>query len=277
MQPIQPSPWIRFKLWLGCGLVGLGLVVGPALAESPEDRLGAALTAYEQGMQSPDRDTRVQRFAESERLFRAALEQQGASAALWTNLGNAALQAERLGPAILAYRRALNIEPDYARAKQNLTYARERIPDWVPTPRRSGLLDTFFSWHQTLSRSTRATLAALSFAGICVLLSGGLIFRIIVLRYPAALLAIIWLALLGSLLIDPVRQAHREAVVVVPEAPARAADSSNAPLRFGQPLPAGSELRILEDRGGWLHIELHNGRDAWLTSSQVERIAAPES
>jgi len=274
MRRARRRPRTRFRLCLGCGLLGLGLV-GLALAEIPEDRLDAALTAYGLGMQSEDRDTRVQRFAEAERLFRAVLEQQGKSASLWTNLGNSALQAERLGPAILAYRRALILEPDYARAKQNLTHARERMPEWLPTPRRSGLLDTFFFWHQTLSRSTRATAAAVSFAGICVLASAGLLFRVTGLRYPAAGLAVIWLALLGSVWLDPVRRAHREAVVVVPEAPARAADSINAPLRFGQPLPSGAEIRILEDRGGWLHIELHNGRDAWLTSSQVERIADP--
>ena len=79
--------------------------------------------------------------------------------------------------------------------------------------------------------------------------------------------------LLISLTLDPARAARHEAVVVVDEALARAADSINAPRRFAEPLPAGSEVQILEDRGGWLQIELYNGRNAWLTASALERIA----
>ena len=85
------------------------------------------------------------------------------------------------------------------------------------------------------------------------------------------------LALIASVLVDPSRSAHLEAVVTVPEAQVRAADSINAPLRFGQSLPEGAEVRILEDRGGWLHIELQNGRDGWLTQNQVRRVAQKES
>ena len=68
------------------------------------------------------------------------------------------------------------------------------------------------------------------------------------------------------------RNARNEGVVIGRDAVARAADSINAPSRFGEPLPAGTEVTILEDRGGWLQISLHNGRNAWLTQSQVERI-----
>jgi hypothetical protein len=79
--------------------------------------------------------------------------------------------------------------------------------------------------------------------------------------------------LIASLAFDPARDAWQEGVVVVEEATARSADSINAPRRFGDLLPGGTEVRILEDRGGWLQIELYNGRNAWLTASNVERIA----
>ena len=151
------------------------------------------------------------------------------------------------------------------------------MPDWVPTPTSGGLVDTFFFWHNTLARSTRATVATLSFAGLCLFLAGSLLLRLPLLRYPAFLLGLIWLALIASVLADPSRSAHLEAVVVVPEAQARAADSINAPLRFGQSLPEGAEVRVLEDRGGWLHIELQNGRDGWIIQNQVKRVVEEES
>lgn len=250
----------------------LSLWLTAPIAAQSDDTLDAALKAYAEGMQSDERDIRIQRFMESERLFQAALSEHGPSAALWANLGNAALQAERPGSAILAYRRALSLDPAYDRANKNLAYARERMPDWVPTPAAGGLLDTFFFWHNTLAHSTRANAAAVSFLGLALFLSASLLLRLPALRYPAFALGLLWLALMASVLADPSRSAHLEAVVVVPEAQARAADSINAPLRFGQSLPAGAEVRIIEDRGGWLHIELHNGRDAWLTQNQVERV-----
>ena len=267
--------FLRLLPWAVAGALAI-LLVSPALSQTDET-LDEALTAYAEGMQSEDRNIRIQRFTEAERLFQASLESNGPSAALWTNLGNAALQAERPGSAILAYRRALVLDPAYARAKKNLAHARERMPDWVPTPASGGLFDTFFFWHNTLARSTRSTLAVLSFAGLCFFLSGSLLLRVPWLRYPAFFLGLSWLALIASVLADPSRSAYLEAVVTVPEAQARAADSINAPLRFGQSLPEGAEVRILEDRGGWLHVELQNGRDGWLTHTQVTRVAEEES
>lgn len=264
----------RVRVWMLAAFGAILLTV--SAGAQTQDALEQALTAYAAGMQSEDRDVRIQRFTEAERLFRAALSKQGASAALWTNLGNAALQAERPGSAILAYRRALILDPGYARAKKNLAHARERMPDWVPTPGSDGLFDTFFFWHNSLGRSTSTTVAALGFLGMCLLLSGSLLFRLPLLRYPAFVLGVIWIALIASVLADPARFAHQEAVVTVPEAQARAADSINAPMRFGQSLPEGAEVRILEDRGGWIHIELQNGRDGWLTTHQVERIVEEE-
>jgi SH3-like domain-containing protein len=34
----------------------------------------------------------------------------------------------------------------------------------------------------------------------------------------------------------------------------------------------GTEVEILEDRDGWLRIELANGREAWVRSSSVKRV-----
>ncbi|MAI77476.1 MAG: hypothetical protein CL917_00885 [Deltaproteobacteria bacterium] len=269
MRSVQEGLWK--KIGPALILVILSLLTG--LEAISQDRLSQALESYDQGMQSDDRNARMQKFRQAERLFQAALEQQEASAALWTNLGNAALQSERIGPAILAYRRALILDPSYDRAKQNLAHSRSLMPEWIPTPNQGGLLDTFFFWHTTVARSTRASLAAIAFAGVSLALSASLLLRVSPLRYLAGLLGIVFITLVASVAMDPANEAYLEAVVVVPDTAARAADSINAPLRFGQSLPSGAELRIIEDRGGWLHIELHNGRDAWLTQSQVERLS----
>ena len=96
-------------------------------------------------------------------------------------------------------------------------------------------------------------------------------------RYLAGVSALIWLALVASLQLDNGTLGISEGVIVVADTPGRAADSINAPLRFGENLPDGAEIRILEDRGGWLHIELYNGRDAWIAESAVARVEAADN
>ena len=254
-------------------LILVGLTPSLSLAEEePGKWLEPAIASYRLGMESTERDERLRHFSDSERFFAAACGGGAGNAECWANLGNAALQAERLGPAILAFRRALILEPGNARAQQNLSHARNLLPDWLPVPAREGVLDSFFFWQRTLSRSARADWAAGGFAFGALLLALALARGLALPRYLGIASLGLWLALLASNSLDPNARASGEGVIVVPETPGRAADSINAPLRFGENLPSGAEIRILEDRGGWLHIELHNGRDAWISESAVERV-----
>jgi tetratricopeptide (TPR) repeat protein len=242
-----------------------------ALADAA-DYIDPAIAAYREAMESTERDERLERFRRAERLFDAAIDSAGGSAELYANLGNASLQAERLGPAVLAYRRALLLDPSQGRARQNLRHARGLLPEWVPTPPEASAFDSFFLWHRTASRADRLNGAAVAFAVAILSLAASIAFGRVAPRYAAGLAGAIWLALLASLAFDPAREADREGVVVAHDVLARAADSINAPSRFGEPLPSGTELHILEDRGGWLQIELYNGRNAWVVSSAVERV-----
>jgi len=262
----------RGRAAIGAMLLALLLPAESPAAEDPERWLEPAISSYALGMESTQRDERLRHFGESERFFLAAIEAGARSADSWANLGNAALQAERLGPAILAYRRALTLDPDNPRAAQNLAHARRLLPDWLPVPAPGGVLDSFFVWQRNLSQSARANGAAACFAAAALSLALAGSIRLGFARFLAVFFALLWLGLLGSAYLDPDSLANREAVVIVPEAVGRAADSINAPLRFGESLPSGAEVRILEDRGGWLHIELHNGRDAWLLESAIERV-----
>ncbi|MDG2332620.1 MAG: hypothetical protein P8Q97_00200 [Myxococcota bacterium] len=263
----------------GARLLGAWLLLGAALLSAPcpavadESKwLEPAIAAYTQGMESTERDERLRHFSDSERFFTAACQAGKGSADCWTNLGNAALQAERLGPAILAFRRALLLDPGNDRARQNLVHARSLLADWVPVPQARSVFDTFFTWQAGASPSARADWAAGFFALAAALLSLALVRELTAARYLALASGLAWLALVVSLQLDGVGRGGLEGVIVVAETPGRAADSINAPLRFGENLPSGAEIRILEDRGGWLHVELYNGRDAWISESAVARV-----
>lgn len=242
------------------------------LTNAADQQIALAVDTYARAMQSGDRDERQALFGEAERLFAAAIEAGPHNADIETNRGNAALQAERLGPAILAYRRALLVDAGHPRARQNLAHARSLLPDWVPVPAEAGIADTFFFWREQLSSEQVLLLAAACFALACGLLALSILRGRSGARLVGGVLITVWAALIVSAVLDPRRAEERAAVVIAPEATARAADSLNAPRRFAEPLPGGTELRIIEDRGGWLHIELHNGRQAWLLSSAVDRV-----
>ena len=235
--------------------------------------LEEAIATYTRALDTPERDARLQTFRRAELLFARTVEAAGGSPDLYTNLGNAALQAERLGPAVLAYRRALALDPSAARALQNLEYVRTLLPEWVPRPESAGVFDTFFFWHRSLSRSDRALGAALGFAAAALLLAASIRFGQAALRGAALVPGLCWLALLVSLWLDPAEGLHEEAVIVAPETVARGADSALAPSAWPAPLPGGAEVRILESRSPWLRVRLANGRDAWVAESAVAVVA----
>jgi tetratricopeptide (TPR) repeat protein len=237
------------------------------------EQVERAVEAYRLGLDTAERDERLEVFRRSARLFADAAAKGGGTADLYTNLGNAALQAEDLGTGVLAYRRALLLDPDNARARQNLEHARSLAPDWLPRPEQSALLDSFFYWHRTLSAAERKQIAALCFALAGVLVAVSIRFRSRSARNLVPLPALAWIALIASLALDPAGRAADEGVVTAPETVARSADSLHAPPRFAQPLPRGTELSILERREEWLRVALANGREAWVRASSVTSIA----
>lgn len=266
----------RLAIALSCALV-----LAPALARADDGPTAAlrhareGVEAYTRAMASTVRDERLALFAEAERRFGAAIEAGARNADIETNRGNAALQTQRLGPAILAYRRALLLDPGHARARQNLAHARGLLPDWVPRPAPHGLADTFFFWQRRVPATRIQTAAAIAFAIGCALVALALLRPWTLARAGAGVAFLTWGALLVSLAFGPAQEQRDAGVVVLPEVTARAADSVNAPPRFSEPLPGGTELRILEDRGGWQRIELHNGRTAWVPSSAIARVPGP--
>ena len=271
-----PLPWIAAHALGGLGLPieVVAAFAGTVLADgrSVEDTLAEAVETYTQALHTGQRDPRLEHFRQAARLFASLAGRGVRTADLYTNWGNASLQAEDLGTAVLAYRRALLLDADHPRALQNLAHARNLLPSWVPRPEAAGLLDSLFFWHRTVSKSLREQLAALCFASVALLVACSIRFRQSALRNAAILPGLAWLAIVGSLVLDPGGDGRDAAVVTVSETVARAADSKLAPSAFPQPLPAGVELRILEERSPWLRVRLANGRDAWLTRSSVTRV-----
>jgi len=268
------SRHIHAKAWL----TALWIFLAPTVsAVTLDETLGQAIGAYIQAQKATGRGEHLAGFHQAQRLFEHAATQGARSADLYTNIGNAALQAERLGHAILAYRRALVLDPDQARARQNLRHARTLLPAWVPKPEPEGTLESFFIWRHFLNPTEQAAIAAFTFL-LAALLFAVAIYRHSPLARNLAFLPLLaWLGLLFSATIQGRADSTTQAVLIADETIARTADSPNAPMRFAQPLPAGTEVEIRESRAHWVHIILANDRDAWVARGAVEAVEGEDA
>ena len=261
-------------------LIAILSFAGPVRATplTPENLIAEAVREYGDAMGATDRDLKLEQFRRARRLFHQVIKMAEVdNASLYVNLGNAALQCEDLGEAVLAFRRALLIEPGDERARQNLDYARRLLPEWVPRPPSQSLLDTFFFWHRTMPRSALALVAAVCFAVAALLAALAIRWKKAWARNVALVPLAVWVALIGLSLWGDWSRTADEAVVTAPRLVARAADSPGAPARFAEPLPAGTEVRILEKRDAWFRVRLFNNRDGWVRASGVTTLRRPDS
>jgi len=257
---------------LGWLLFALTVTMVGARAQMPSgDQLQQALSVYQQAQDTSDREQRLAAFRQAEQLFAKVAEQGGGNADIYANQGTAALQAERLGPAIVAFRQALQRDPNHVRARLNLLHTRSLLPRWIPKPEQD-IFDSFFSWDQAWSVAERTAAAGLCFLLAALLLAAAIRWRVAPLRVLAVLPGLLWLALLTSVLTDIWFADYPAAVVIVDDTVARVADSGNAPAAISQGLPEGTELEVYELRRDWARVVLSDGRSVWVPRSSLTLI-----
>jgi hypothetical protein len=264
---------VSAAVWL---VIAASLAAGLGARAAAGDKLADARAAYRAALQEKDRDRRTHAFAGAEATFRELTRAYPDRPELLTDWGNAALGAEDLGQATLAYRRALRLQPDLARARANLAWARRQLPSWVPQPREGGAAESLFFWHRFLSRPQRHVTAALFFALALVLFSlgGATSARLRLVRRAAAAPFVVWLVLVVSLASD--HDPSGDAVLTADAVTLRSADSIGAPAVFDKQLLPGTECTILEKRDAWLRIQLADGVTGWVSAGGIEPITSDE-
>ncbi|MEZ6088617.1 MAG: hypothetical protein R3C05_11430 [Pirellulaceae bacterium] len=260
-------------------MVGWMIYLSGAASAQPSSTTDAArilqnaINDYSAALDAVDRDKRLNLFQRAEVQFEQAIEASRVeNADLYVNLGNAALGAQHLGPAIVAYRRALQIDPANRKAEQNLMYARSLLPDWVPRPESAdGNFDSLLTSLTKRSRDDLLQAASIVFVIAAVCFAISIRFQRVGFRNLSILFMTCWCGLLALAFLDERSMQGMMAVVTIPDTVARSADSVNAPPRFAEPLPSGAEVEIVEDRDQWLRVRIQDGRDAWVPSSSVDR------
>lgn len=264
-------------VWIGWlnGVAGSRLAAQDATSSAGKVSaiLEQAIEEYDAAMEANGRDIRIQKFGRAEQLFRQAMESlpdsEQASSDHWLNLGKAALQAEHIGTAIVAFHVVRDRQPDNADAIQNLQYARSVIPEWARQDQASALTETLFFWRGFLSDRATHIWAAIAFLFACLLWAIGLVKKVAIVRNLAAVPLIVWVVLLASTWV--MNDGSTKGVVVAAEAKLYSADSVNSSLRIPRPLPDGAELTILSTRDDWTEVQF-DGRRGWLKTNRLSLI-----
>lgn len=195
---------------------------------------------------------------------------------LYYNLGNAYFKDGDVPSAILNYERALKLDPSYADAKFNLEFANsmvqdkiDRVPDFFLTVWLSSVASVMSSDAWT---ATALVLMALMLAMTVLCLTG----RGIRARRAGFVSAIVALVLSVSCFAFGARQRSvyfktDEAIVMSPVCTVRSAPSSDSAKDLFV-LHEGTKVKVMDSVGEWRNIELSDGRQGWMRSSDIELI-----
>jgi hypothetical protein len=193
---------------------------------------------------------------------------------LYYNLANAYFLKEDIGRAILNYRRAENLDKANTNIQKNLAFARSRRIDKVPVKPERRILETLFFWHYDFSIRTKFLITCLCLAIVCI---SGIVMLWRGRAGPWVVTAVICGILTVCFLTSVVVEARSRAnticgVITADQVIARQGDGPNYPASFKDPLHAGTEFDLLEQRPGWFHVKLSDDSDGWIPDNAAEII-----
>lgn len=247
-------------------LVTLGSVpAGLKAAEYPDSLWNAGVEAYSEG-----------RWSDAAGAWTGLLDLGIENAPLFYNLGNAYYKMDECAGAILWYERALKIDPSYDDAACNLEFARAGIQDKIaeiPPFFMSRWIDSFCR----LMRSDSWTAIALVLLLVCLLMVLLFVFGHsraasrtgFSVALTALVLSLVCFAMAGIQKSNYYKA--DSAIVMSAVCPVRSAPSGdNAKDLFV--LHEGTKVKLLDTVGDWLNVELSDGRQGWIRSSELEII-----
>jgi len=193
---------------------------------------------------------------------------------LYYNLGNAYFLKDDIGRAILNYRRAERLDKADTNIQKNLAFARSRRIDKVEIKTKKRILETLFFWHYDFPIKTKFLVTCICFAVVCISAtlmlwrgkSAGLV-------TTAVICGILTVSFLASVIVETQFHANTICgVITADQVVARQGDGPNYPESFKDPLHAGTEFDLLEQRPGWFHVRLSDDSDAWIPENVAELI-----
>ena len=240
--------------------------VASSAAESYPDSLwNSANEAYAQ-----------ERWEDAVNDYTAIAEASMESAPLWCNLGSAWYKSGNLGKAILCYERALKLDSSYEDAKYNLELLNamkldrlESVPELI-----------LATWVKNLGRMLDSDLWAVCFLVFLVLTLAMVLLFILgssaTSRRAGFFTGVVCLLLAVASLSFSLWQKNEymkadKAIIMKPVSSVKSSPSGDSAKDLFV-LHEGTKVQVLDNVGGWSNIELSDGRQGWLPSSDIEII-----
>ena len=214
-------------------------------------------------------------FAHAAALYQQLVDQGIQNDALYFNLGNAYFKSEDVGHAILYYRKAAQLDPRDDDIQNNLKIARtQRIDQYEQEADFLTRLTQMVGSWLTLNELAFIALG-LWFAAVVLLIAflrqnGGRIKTAMgYALFGVALSFVASVAALGSELY--VHGNRPAAVITQQEVNVMGGPGSGQVVEFT--LHSGAEVRILEERGSWMRLELPGGNvEGWVPQDVLEKV-----
>ncbi len=266
-----------FHYWKTLALAALCCIATPAPAELTESEI-ADLFSEGKGLFHEANEISIKNPQQARELYakaalrfeRIAREGGVENGRLYYNIGNAHFRMNDIGRAILNYRKAQQYIPNDANLQQNLDYARKRRIDRLEQTQKARAMRAVFFWHYDFSAKSRSAIFLISFLLVWGAAAARLFFPRPFLKWVIGVSAVLSLLFLASLIAELAQlNSLRPGVVIARETVARKGDSETYEQSFKEPLHAGAEFILIEDRGDWKHVELADSRRCWLPSKAV--------
>lgn len=204
------------------------------------------------------------------RLERIVRDGQIHNGKLYYNIANTYFRMGNLGKAILNYRLAEDINANDINVQQNLGFARSKRKDTIEEKATAKILKTVLFWHYDLSLETRAIIFVFGFLLLWLTLTIRLFWVNSIPRGIPIFLALFACVFLSSVVIDRVLAERNVAgVIIADEVIARKGDGTSYQPSFKEPLHAGTEFLLVEERNDWYQIALGDNRYCWIPTKDA--------
>ena len=207
------------------------------------------------------------RFGEAAAHYESLVNSGQWNANLFYDLGNAYYRLGDFGQAILNYERALALEPRHPEAEANLQLARDEARALELRRDRIERYASFGTVKQYTIAAAIAFWCAVFLAGSMVLPRRRSLGRIALI---ALSLIVGGTSIFAIITLENGTRGNALAVITGKQVQARFATADTAKSMLL--LPAGSEVKILSERGGWIYVALPNDQRGWIPTNSAERV-----
>lgn len=209
-------------------------------------------------------------------IYESLAANNGESADVYYNLGNAYYKSENIAKAVLNYERALLLNPDDEDIRFNLELARSKTVDKVAPEYKFFLMEWLESIINLLSISAWSVLAIVSFVVMLLTLLLFLFGKSVSTKKTGFIIALFSLFITIFANLSALHRYHylterNDAVIMEPSVTAKSTPSNSGTELFV--IHEGRKVKISDDSmREWTEIELEDGNKGWIPSSSLERI-----